>query len=34
VDFQAELTLLRQLRSEWDEARAAKVAASPSEAAE
>ena len=25
VDFQAELTLLRQLRSEWNEARGAKV---------
>jgi alpha-D-ribose 1-methylphosphonate 5-triphosphate synthase subunit PhnI len=28
VDFQAELTLLRQLRSEWDEARGEKAAAS------
>jgi alpha-D-ribose 1-methylphosphonate 5-triphosphate synthase subunit PhnI len=35
VDFQPELGLLRQLRSEWDEARAVKVAASSSsEAAE
>ena len=28
VDFQAELTLLRQLRSEWDEARGGEAAAS------
>jgi alpha-D-ribose 1-methylphosphonate 5-triphosphate synthase subunit PhnI len=36
VDFQAELTLLRQLRSEWSEARGATESALPtrSEAAE